>query len=294
MSTSDPALLRTLSRIEDATLASQEADLERYFVEKKDLDGVSIFVPNWNQRTHLPRSLGSALRAVRSLQDAGLGGEVICADDASRDGSQRLISSIELICGDRRLSSVMLRRNVGLPRLRNLALRLARYRFVLFLDADNALEPSNLALFAKTIRETQAALVYGNLLDRDDYEVIGLRSNIMASMALFDENYIDAFALCDATQLLEAGGYVTYPQLYGWEDWELVLHLANGGYGIVFVPAVMGYYAVGPRSMLSETNERAMERANLLRRIHTPTGPLGDARALGRMYHPALGYLDGP
>jgi glycosyltransferase involved in cell wall biosynthesis len=292
MSSVDPAVLRSLSRVEDAALQAQESTLERLFVDKKDDNGVTIFVPNWNQRTYLPRSLRTALHALDSLQEVAFGGEVLCADDGSRDGSQRLISSIESMCADRRLSSVMLRRNMGLPRLRNLALRLARYRFVLFLDADNALEPKNLVLFVRAIRETQAAMVYGNLLDRDDYKVTGVRSNMMATMSLFDENYIDAFALCDATQLLEAGGYVTYPQLYGWEDWELVLHLANGGYGIVFVPAVMGYYAVGRRSMLSETNERAMERRHFLQRIHTPVGPPRGVRAIGRMYHPDLGYLD--
>jgi succinoglycan biosynthesis protein ExoO len=289
----DPALLRTLARIEDAALLSHQERLARYFVDKKDPGGVTVFIPNWNQRTYLPRSLGSALRALNSLHDAGYEGEVILADDSSRDGSQQLARSVEFISADRRLSTLFLPANVGLPRLRNLALRLARYRYLLFLDADNELAYANLPIFLTAIRDTRAALAYGNLLDRDDQNIVGLRSNMMATMKLFDENYIDAFALCDASQLLTAGGYVTYPQLYGWEDWELILHLANSGFKMIFVPAVMGYYSVGRRSMLSETNARAAERIDLMRRIHTPTGPLqSDRRKLGRIYHPAVGFLE--
>ena len=53
----------------------------------------------------------------------------------------------------------------------------------------------------------------------------GVRSENVASMRLTAGNYIDAFALLDSTKVLRAGGFVTDQRLYGYEDWEIMLHL---------------------------------------------------------------------
>ena len=49
------------------------------------------------------------------------------------------------------------------------------------------------------------------------------------------------------------------PQLYGHEDWEMLLHLIFEGKQVVFVPAAMGYYYRNPRSMLEETLQSSEE-----------------------------------
>ena len=288
----DPSILRALGRIERLATDAVARRYERSATDEKDPDGVTIVIPNWNQRPFLARCLASARRALFALERRDYAGEVIVVDDASRDGSQRLLRSLEMSNGDSRVLSVCLDRNIGLPRVRNLGVRLARYRQILFLDADNELIPENLWLFLRSMHDTRAALVHGNLLERST-ELEGLRSSEPASMGLFNENYIDAFALFNADQFAEVGGFDDHPQLYGWEDWELVLHLIEEGKTLVFVPAIMGYYTLNPRSMLRETNARASERYELIQRMHAPLGDRSWDRArVGRIYHPAIGFLD--
>ena len=71
MSTFDPSVLRALARVEDASLRSVERVLAPYFVAEKEPTGVTVFIPNWNQRSLVLRAIRSALRAVDALESAG-------------------------------------------------------------------------------------------------------------------------------------------------------------------------------------------------------------------------------
>ena len=128
--------------------------------------GVTVAIPNWNHELMLARSVGSALRAVRLLRSRGVAAEVLVIDDASRDGSPVLLRQLEALYYDDGLRVLALRHNVGLAAVRNTALREAAHRYVVFMDADNELLPDNLHQFYRSIRDTGAAAVYGNLLSR--------------------------------------------------------------------------------------------------------------------------------
>jgi Glycosyl transferase family 2 len=295
---SEAKLLQSANRIESAVLS--ELGLSGLYTEDKAEYGVTIFVPNWNHRTYLPRSLRSALAAIGTLQEAGLSGEVLVVDDASRDGSQKFLRTVGALYEDAPLRCVFLERNLGLPRLRNLALRMSRYRYVCMLDADNELVADNLPLFVQSASQTGAALVHGLLLDKREGRMTGIRSDNVASMRLTAGNYIDAFALVDAMKLLRVGGYLADPRLPH-EDWEMLLHLIAEEERVVFVPVVMGYYHLASGSMYAETAEdkgprprtAAPEVVALLRRMFAQTGSREwDDLRVGRIYHPAVGYID--
>jgi succinoglycan biosynthesis protein ExoO len=296
---SDTRILRSLHRIESDLLEEQEwSELHR---AKKQEDGLTIVIPNWNHRPYLPRSIHSALQGLKRLEEGGFSGEIIAIDDASRDGSQKLLRSIQMLYGKRNVKSLFLPRNLGLPRVRNLGLRMSRYRYVCLMDADNELIGDNLPLFLQSIIETGAALVHGNLLEKQGEQVTQMLSGRVASLRLTDRNFIDAFALVDANELLRLGGFVSDPQLYGHEDWEMLLHLIFEGKQVVFVPAVMGYYYRNPRSMLEETAQSedgqtrpaALETASSLGRMFAQTGTREwDPAQVGHVYHPAIGYLE--
>ncbi len=234
---SEARILQSANRVEPGVVA--DPDLGRYFNENKVENGVTIFIPNWNHRPYLPRSIRSALQAIERLGEAGLSGEVLVIDDASRDGSQKFLRTVRVLYEGAPFETVFLERNLGLPRLRNLALRMSRYRHVCMLDADNELVADNLPLFAQSIVQTDAALVHGLLLDKREGRMTGIRSDSVASMRLTAGNYIDAFALVDAKKLLAVGGYLADTRLPH-EDWEMVLHLIAEEERIVFVPVVMG------------------------------------------------------
>ena len=295
---SEARILQSTNRIETGVVA--DPDLGRFFNENKVENGVTIFIPNWNHRPYLSRSIRSALQAVERLEEAGLSGEVLVIDDASRDGSQKFLRTVRVLYEGAPLDTVFLEHNLGLPRLRNLALRMSRYRHVCMLDADNELVADNLPLFVQSMVQTDAALVHGLLLDKREGRMTGIRSDSVASMRLTAGNYIDAFALVDAKKLLRVGGYLADSRLPH-EDWEMVLHLIAEEERVVFVPVVMGYYHLAPGSMYAETaatkgprpSSAAPEVVALLRRMYAQTGTREwDAIKVGRIYHPAVGYID--
>jgi Glycosyl transferase family 2 len=295
---SEAKILQSANRIESSVLA--DPGLSEFYNESKAENGVTIFIPNWNHRPYLPRSIRSALQAVERLEEAGLSGELIVVDDASRDGSQKFLRTVEVLYENAPLRSVFLKQNLGLPRLRNLGLRMSRYRHVCMLDADNELVSDNLPLFLQSAVQTEAALVHGLLIDRREGRMTGIRSDNVASMRLTAGNYIDAFALVDAKKLLRVGGYLSDPRLPH-EDWEMVLHLIAEEEQIVFVPVAMGNYHLAPGSMYAQTAEdkgprprsAAPEVVGLLQRMFAQTGTREwDAVRVGRIYHPAVGYLD--
>ena len=296
---SDARILRSLHRLESNLLEKQPwSELHR---EKKLEDGLTIVVPNWNHRPYLPRAIDSTLRGLKRLEESGYSGEIIAIDDASRDGSQRLLRSVQMLYGKATVKTLFLPQNLGLPRVRNLGLRMSRYRYVCLMDADNELIGDNLPLFLQSIIETGAALVHGNLLEKQGEQVTQMLSGRVANLRLTDRNFIDAFALVDAKELLRLGGFVSDPQLYGHEDWEMLLHLIFEGKQVVFVPAVMGYYYRNPRSMLDETTQSedgkarpaAVETASSVWRMFAQTGTREwDPVQVGHIYHPAVGYIE--
>jgi glycosyltransferase involved in cell wall biosynthesis len=295
---SEAKILQSTNRIESTVLS--DPGLGPLCRQSKAENGVTIFIPNWNHRPYLPRSIRSALQAIERLEEAGYCGELLVIDDASRDGSQKFLRTVQVLYEDSPLKTVFLERNLGLPRLRNLAMRMSRFRHICMLDADNELIADNLPLFLQSGVQTDAALVHGLLIDKREGNMTGIRSDNVASMRLTAGNYIDAFALLDAAKVLGAGGFVTDQRLYGYEDWEMILHLIAEE-EILFVPVVMGYYHLTPGSMYAETAEdkgptprsAAPEVVTLLRRMFAQTGTREwDPVKVGRIYHPAVGYID--
>lgn len=256
--------------------------------------GVTVAVPNWNHELLLARSVGSALRAVRLLRAAGVPGEVLVVDDASRDGSLVLLRQMEALYYDDGLRVLARPHNGGLAAVRNVALREASHRYVVFMDADNELLPENLHSFYRAIRDTGAAGVYGNLLSRRrEGGVTTLMSNESFQDRMFDDNYVDAFGVFDRLQLLDCGGYSDSPGVRSREDWELCLHLAACGRRMVFVPLVLGFYHDLPGSMIKQSAHTYPEQKAHVTRVFDQLGARGRLPMNTRhlRYHPDVGYV---
>jgi succinoglycan biosynthesis protein ExoO len=257
--------------------------------------GVTIAVPNWNHELLLPRAIDSALRAVARLRDDSVPGEVLVIDEASRDGSPTLLRQLEALYHGDGLRVLSLADTDSLAASRNLALASARYRYLVFLDADNELIPDNLPTFVKTLEETGAAAAYGNLLVRTPTSrcAMNLLSNESIQQKLFQDNYIDAFVAADRWQLLDVDGYETSYRAR--EDHEMWLHLAANGRKVVFVPLVFGYYYVLPSSMggLAVAKDMDADVRKRITRIYDQIKARAHLPFNSEMlrFHPALGYF---
>jgi glycosyltransferase involved in cell wall biosynthesis len=255
-------------------------------------DGVTIAIASWNHELLLPRAIDSALQAVVRLRDGDVPGEVLVIDDGSRDGSPILLRQLEALYYREGLRVLSLADNGGLAASRNLALVNARYRYVTFLDANNELIPENLPSFLRALEETEAAVVYGNVLVRTPTSrcTMNLFSNESVQFKLFGDNYIDAFSLVDRGQLLDLGGYETSDRML--EDQEMWLHLAVNGRKIVFVPLAFGYHYVLPGSS-AELDDKAMETEARSQRIYNQLQARAHLPLNTHLlrFHPALGYF---
>lgn len=124
---------------------------------------VTVLVAVYNAEAFLPRCLDSLL--AQTLRDI----QVVCIDDASTDGSLRILNSYAL--RDLRIEVVRLQQNSGQAHARNVGLRQAKGEVVCMLDADDWLSEDALQqLYDAFDADTDAVLfdVVMNYPDRDE------------------------------------------------------------------------------------------------------------------------------
>lgn len=113
---------------------------------------VSVCVPTRNRAGMLRSALVSALdQPVDDL-------EIVVCDDASEDGTREVVHALD----DRRIRYRRNRRRMGIARNRNACLRVARGRYLAWLDDDDAYLPGGLARQIEVLeREPEVALAHG-------------------------------------------------------------------------------------------------------------------------------------
>ena len=99
-----------------------------------ELPRVSIVVPSFNKRGFI----GATVASVQAQTDPRW--ELLVVDDASTDGSVELLRS--MAAADPRIRVIAYDHNVGANACRNEGIRLASAPYVIFLDADDLLDPS--------------------------------------------------------------------------------------------------------------------------------------------------------
>lgn len=112
---------------------------------------VSIIIPVYNAQTFIARSLASVCE--QTLSEI----EIIVVDDASTDGSARLVT--EAAKTDSRIAYHRLSENVGPAAARNKGLQMAHGDYVFFLDADDTMDRETLEMLISVADSTSCDLV---------------------------------------------------------------------------------------------------------------------------------------
>jgi len=107
---------------------------------------LSICVPVYNEAENLPL-LHSAI--CRVIDPNGIDAELILVDDGSKDESWRVIES--LVAKDGRVRGLKFRFNCGETAASDAALRAARGKYVMTMDADLQNDPSDIPAFLKAL-----------------------------------------------------------------------------------------------------------------------------------------------
>lgn len=254
-------------------------------------DGLTMLITSHDQRSVLPRALRSAFDALDLLDAAGLPTEIVVIDDASVDGAQRLLRSVQALYDEPRLRILCLREGVGPAALLDLGLRASAFRHVCVMNADNELVPANLPLFAQSASDTGAAMVYGNVIEKKRGEIAGVRSNMPVIPGLGKSRRLDSFFILDAERLSSLEE-VAETNAKGPEGWKLALRLLAEGQLAVFVPALLGYFHKRTVSTGGKPSSPGMARTSPRRvRLHTDAGERNGVH-IGRIYHPEVGFID--
>lgn len=116
---------------------------------------ISIVIPVYNIAGYLSACLDSALGQAGQAGQAAGDVEVIAVDDASSDGSARLLE--DRAAADPRLRVVRLERNGGQGAARNAGLAIARGEYVWFVDGDDQVASGALAVLGSRLAPGRAS-----------------------------------------------------------------------------------------------------------------------------------------
>jgi len=205
------------------------------------------------------------LNSIIASRDVAL--EIVIVDDHSSDDGVATVRSWMDEHDDVPVLLLMCAANRGLTRARNLAVDHVRSDLVMMMDADNQVYPTCLRRLVDALdSDPAAAFAYSTL------EAFGPEPGLRSAQGwhipwLCEANYIDAQAMLRRSTLRRHGGYRVDDTMYGWEDWDLWLRLADAGEHGIHVPEMLGRYRTQPASMVSLTNLAADDlRATLVNR----------------------------
>lgn len=140
---------------------------------------VSVIIPVYNVEPYIKECLYSVL--VQTLKDL----EVICIHDAGHDGSWEIVKTVA--AADPRIRTYENEQNIGLAATRNRGLRLARGRYVYFLDSDDMIMPDALAaLYERAEGEQLEVQIFGASFL---YETKELEEKFHNNPAVFKREY---------------------------------------------------------------------------------------------------------
>jgi hypothetical protein len=193
--------------------------------------------------------------------------EILIVDDNSSDAGLQTVRAWMRRNDEVPVMVLSCAANRGLGRARNLGLSRVRADRIMMMDADNHVYPTCLRRLNDALNADPAALfAYATL------EAFGSDPGLRSAQGWFvpwlcDGNYIDAQAMLTRAALDLFGGYRIDDTMFGWEDWDLWLRIADAGGHGVHVPEMLGRYRTQESSMISLTNLVADDlRADLVAR----------------------------
>ena len=161
---------------------------------------VTVYITNYNYGKYITRSIKSVLG--QTLKNF----ELIIIDDGSKDNSRKIIDKYK---NNQKIITVF-QKNKGLIVSNNLALRLARGKYILRLDADDWLDLHALEIMSSILeKNSKVGMVF------PDYYLVNIKGEIINSVRrhdfrkvrLFDQPAHGACTMVRKENLIDIGGY---------------------------------------------------------------------------------------
>lgn len=208
---------------------------------------ISIIVPCYNHATHLARAVESVAEQLQGLI------EVIIVNDGSTDNTEdearKLMVRYANVC-------LVSKPNGGLSSARNAGIRVARGKWLHFLDADDYIRPGMFDAFREyLIQHSAVDLVYvGNQVVSPDLairsETPGCDLPEDVSKAILLRNWMPVHSVVCRKALFDRWGLFD-EKLTACEDWDVWMRFALQGAIFGHIPMPFAVYVAYPDSMSS-------------------------------------------
>jgi glycosyltransferase involved in cell wall biosynthesis len=213
---------------------------------------VTIVIPNFDLGPYVAQAIESALAQTHAPV------EVIVVDDGSRDDSLARIRATPGFQAGR--VELVAQANGGVARARNAGAARARGDYLVFLDADDLLEPTYVARCLEALQAAPASVAYAYTQMRYFGAAEGIyRSKRFGRWKLIRGNFVNASALVRRQAFEAVGGFD--PRMTGHEDHALWVAMLARGWGGVFVPEPLLRYrrhAAASRNTLDRARLRQL------------------------------------
>lgn len=207
---------------------------------------VSVVVTSYNYGRFLAEAIESVQRQTLAAT------EIIVVDDGSVDDTAEVAARFPV--------RYLHQANGGVCRARNHGAAIARGELLMFLDADDVLEPTYLETCARALREAPPDVGYAYTQMRYFGSEEGIhRAGPFSAKSVLRGNLVNASAVIERAAFVQSGGF-SLAWARGHEDMELWVRLYSLGVRGVFVPEpLLRYRRHGPsRNTLSPQELRAL------------------------------------
>lgn len=232
---------------------------------------VSVILPCYNAERFVGQALGSVAK------QSYLNWEVIVVEDASADGTEKIVEQFGRQHPAQRVEYYRNRTNQGVSATRNFAIQHAGGRYIAFLDPDD-LWPSeyitqHITAFRTVAANADVTYTSHRYIDEGNRE-LGIEygpgwwelQNFPASV--MGCNFINTSCAVVKRSTLDAVGYFdTNPELQHVEDWDLWIRLALEGYRFHYLESTFAFYRRHPAAA-SDDEAKMDARTAALRRKH--------------------------
>ncbi len=217
---------------------------------------VSVYIVNHNYGDYLETAIKSVLNQTLASF------EIIFIDNGSTDSSRKKIESYY----SNKKIKIVLQKNIGLNAANNVALKLAKGKYIIRLDADDFFDKNALEILVSKLEKDQnLGLVFS------DYYTVDQKGNIIemfrrhdfSEVELLDQPAHGACSMVRKEFLLAINGYdESYHCQDGWDLW--VRFIKNFGVGNINLP--LFYYRQHGKNLTKGKQKILSTRARILKK----------------------------
>lgn len=217
---------------------------------------ISVYIVNHNYGQYLEKAIESVLS--QTIKDF----EIIVIDNGSTDNSR---DKLEKFYNNKKIK-IILQKNIGLNSANNVALKIAKGKYIIRLDADDYFDKHALEImYQKFKRNPKLALVFPDyyLVDENNDIIEIVRRHDFSEVELLDQPAHGACSMIKSDILKAVGGYdESYHCQDGWDIW--IKLIKKYGVGNINLPL---FFYRQHNSNLTRNEKRLLEtRSRILKK----------------------------